>query len=266
MGYLLREKEQDVSGKHTRSQCNNTLRPHSPSFHYWLRVSFLFFFHTHSQLLGRIRRKPSAVVTSVTFPVSQQGWAAAEISSLMFSRHLCCSSPADIIRGLMPTPPDSSWSYSSQKACALLPPLSEEGSCSALFNCFRKWQLVWYRRELWNSNLHTDAHVGKHSSASPTVVVWRCSHLSSSQLHLALTAGLCPFGWIRATQAVNLMFGMREVMRRLFGGAGARGGARWLAGNSPRSFSATSDLLSRHVLQFCLLLHVREDKWRSRSR
>lgn len=193
--YVLEGKEQGVFGKHTRSQCNNASQMHSPSFHYWLQVSFFFFFsfRIHLLLLSRVWRKPSAVVTSVTFPASQQRWAVAEISSPMFSRHLCCSSASDSIRGLVPTPPDSSRSRSSERACALFPLLSKAGFCSLLFNCLRKWQIVWYRHELWASNLPTDALVGKHSSASPFMVVWRCSHLSSSRLHLALTTGLCLF-------------------------------------------------------------------------
>jgi len=52
--YKLGEKEQGVTGKRTGSRRNHTSRLHSPSFHYWLRVSFLFFFHIHSQLLGRV--------------------------------------------------------------------------------------------------------------------------------------------------------------------------------------------------------------------
>lgn len=139
-----------------------------------------FFFHIHLQLLGRVWRKPSAVVMSVTFPISWQGWAAVEISSLMFSRHLSCSSPADFIRELTPTPPNSPWSYAPQTTCPLLPLLSKAGSCHVLFNCLCKWQIVWYRQELWNSNLPTDASEGEHSSACPFMVVWRCSHLSAS--------------------------------------------------------------------------------------
>lgn len=253
--YLLGIKEQDVFGKRTCSQCSNMSRLHSPSFHYWLQVSFLFFSHIHLQVLGRVWRKPNAVVTSVTFPVSQ-GWAVAAISSLMFSRHLCCRSASDIIRGLLPTSPDSSQPHSSQRACALLPPLSRAGSCSALFNCLCKWQIVWYRWELWTKNLPTDALVGKHSSVSPFMVVWRCSHLSSSHLHLALTTGLCPFGWIGTTQAANLTFGTGEVMRGFFRGAGACSGAQWLTGNLPEQFHSPGP--------FQLLLILSVDTYHSR--
>lgn len=248
MDYLLEGKEQDVFGKHTRlnaimrHRCIPLLFITVSRFHF-----FFCFFHIHLRLLSRVWRKPSAVVTSVTFPASQQGWAVAEISSLMFSSKLCCSSASDSIRGLMPTPPNSSQSHSSQRACALLPLLSKAGFCTLLFNCLCKWQIVWYRQELWTSNLPTDALVGKHSSASPFMVAWRCSHLSSSHLHLALTTGLCLF-WLDQDHTSSLSdiwhgWGDERVFQ---GSRGTWWGtvAHWEPVRTtpqPHSFSATSD-------------------------
>lgn len=52
---------------------------------------FQFFFLPYSfAAAGQALKETCAVATSVIFPALQQGWAEAEISSLIFSRQLCC--------------------------------------------------------------------------------------------------------------------------------------------------------------------------------